>query len=322
MSSLRDLLDYADTNDLPPALAFGQDGVTFTFRGMSCAQGSGCDTYSGQRLCWCVPNLNVCKLRIEIWGGGGGGSGTQCRSMGVPGYSGQYNSRTLCADQVGANCFDGFCYGMCVALAGCCAACGSACFGCTTYVQGCGLNSFCARGGYSGREYGWCFGFLCGTYLGNCNCSNCGCTPGYCCWQESTIAPFNRDQRKAQEELGNCFTSINASYLHNDCCCFMGAGRKWLIPMPGGLIGKYGTQVIWSSHCCCCNPVCWICSDFTRGSRSGGIFPALGSDACNWGGPPGMGGGTGTGGCCYCCMCGGTGASGAVRVTMYQATGG
>ena len=321
MSSLRDLLDYADNNDLPPALAFGQAGVTLTFRGNHCAQGSGTDDYSSQRICWCVPCLNVCKIRFEIWGGGGGGSGTSCRSMGVPGYSGQYNSRILCADEVGVNCFDTSCYGMCVSIANCCAACGNACFGCTTYINGPGLSNFCATGGYPGRECGWCYGFRCGTYLGNCNCSNCGCTPGFCCWHESR-APFDRDNRAAQEQDGNCFQSITASYLHGDCCCEMGAGKKWIIPMPGGLMGKYGSQMIVSSYCCCCENGCWSCLEHSRGSRNGGIFPALGSDSCHWGGPPGMGGGTNHAGCNYGCRCGGTGASGAIRVTMYSVTEG
>jgi hypothetical protein len=47
----------------------------------------------------------------------------------------------------------------------------------------------------------------------------------------------------------------------------------------------------------------------------------LGSSTCHWGGPPGMGGGTGNLGCCYTCYCGGTGATGAVRFTLYPSSG-
>lgn len=326
MSSLRELLDYADQSDLPPITAHGQGGIMFTFRGVGCAQGSGCDSYQAYQMCWCVPPLNVCKLRVEIWGGGGMGSGVTCQSLGVSGYSGEYNSRILCADAVGISCFDNSCYLLCVGMAGCCANCGGGCFGCKTYVNGPGLSGFCAEGGYGGKYDGICCGFNnpaygCTTRIGNNCCSNCGCTPAYCCWHETEIAPLDATVRKSFEDLGSCYNGITASYIQSDCCCRHQGGWKWYTPMPGGLIGKFGTYAVYGSHCTDCTGSCWACVEPERANNSGGIFPGLGANVCHWGGPPGMGGGTGNLGCCYTCYCGGTGASGAIRFTLYPLSG-
>jgi hypothetical protein len=326
MSSLRDLLDFATEADLPPVTAFGQGGIMFSFRGVQCAQGNGGDNYESQRLCWCVPPLGACKLRIEIWGGGGMGSGLQCQSLGVAGYSGEYNSRILCASDLTLDNFDNQCYLMCVGMANCCANCVGGCMGCKSYVAGPGLDNFCAEGGYGGKASGICCGFNnpaygCTTNIGNNCCSNCGCTPAYCCWHESVNAPFNEAARKAKEEEGTCYTGITASYIQSDCCCRNQAGRKWYNPMPGGLMGKFGTYAVYGSHCTECTGTCWTCTEPERANNSGGIFPGLGSSTCMWGGPPGMGGGTGNLGCCYTCYCGGTGATGAIRFTLYPSSG-
>ena len=323
MSSLRDLLDYADTQDLPPITAFGQPGVMFTFRGMSCAQGSANDAYESQRLCWCVPPLDACRLRVEIWGGGGMGSGPRCVSLGVPGYSGEYNSRIICADEISQNNFNGQCYILCAGMANCCANCSGGCMGCKSFVGGPGLPSnFCAEGGYGGKYEGICNAFNNGAYgcttrIGNNCCSNCGCTPAYCCWHETDCAPFNKEERNTFEDKGTCYNGITASYLQSDCCCRGRHGRKSYTPMPGGQIGRFGAYMVWGAHCSDCTGSCWWCMENDRANNSGGIFPGLGSSSCSWGGPPGMGGGTGNLGCCYSCYCGGTGATGAVRFTLY-----
>jgi len=328
MSSLRDLLDFATEADLPPVTAFGQAGIMFSFRGLQCAQGNACDSYEGQRMCWCVPPLGGCKLRVEIWGGGGGGSGSSCQGLGSTGYGGEYNSRILCASQVGLSNFDNACYLMCVGMANCCANCEGSCKGCKSYVNGPGLSNFCAEGGYGGRQNGICCGntnpfWSCKTQISNCCCSNCGYTPAYCCWHETTNAPFDKSDRIEKEEEGTCYNGITAAYIHGDCSSRGLAGRKQFIPMPGGLIGKYGTYAAFGNHCteCSASAGCWSNSEPERANNSGGIFPGLGSSSCSWGGPPGMGGTGSNMGCCYCCVCGGTGATGAVRFTIYQSSG-
>lgn len=326
MSSLRDLLDYADASSIPSATVFGESGYQFSFRGMQCGQGSGQDSYEGQQICWCVPNnLNICKLRVEIWGGGGNGSGVRCNSMGVPGYAGEYNSRILCADEVGVNCFDGQCYYAYVSVPGCCANCYGACFGCKSYVDGPGLSNFCAEGGYGGFGEGICYGhqcsyYVCCTRIGN-NCwSNCGCTPAYCCWHENTCAPQDVDARKEYEEKGTCYNGIVASYRQIDYDCRSMSFKKFYTPLPGGLVGKYGTYLAHQTPCSdCYYGACWFCNERYRFNNAPGVMPGLGN-SCQFGGVPGMGGGTGDLGCCYYCFCSGTGGSGAVRFTMFPNT--
>ena len=329
MSSLRDLLDFAGPEDVPPATAFGQPGTMFTFRGIACAGGQAVNNYESQQLCWCVPPLDAKKLRVEIWGGGGMGGAPYCTSTGVPGYSGEYNSRILCADELSITNFNGQCYVMCVGMANCCAVCHGGCMGCKTYVQGPGLSGFCAEGGYGGKYQGICYGFNngrygCNTAIGNNCCGNCGCTPAYCCWHETENAPFDRTERAAKEALGICYNGITASYLVSDCCCRTIGGKKTYTPLPGGLMGRFGGYMVNGFMCndCYLPPDHWRCVDCDRANSSGGIFPGLGSATCGWGGPPGMGGGQGYLGCCYYCSCGGIGASGAVRFTLYPSTEG
>ena len=111
MSSLRELLDVADTNSIPVATYYGpQNSHQIWYRGSHCYSYSDSHNYFWQNFNWCVPCSCVCKVEFEIWGGGGGGGGACCCMAGSwNGQSGQYNKSSVCAATLGINQLDGCC---------------------------------------------------------------------------------------------------------------------------------------------------------------------------------------------------------------------
>ena len=87
MSSLRDLLDIATTDNIPVATYYGSNSHSILWRGDHCWEYSSNHSYAHQELVWCVPSCCVCKVEFEVWGGGGGGGGSCCCMSGVAGHS-------------------------------------------------------------------------------------------------------------------------------------------------------------------------------------------------------------------------------------------
>ena len=95
---------------------------------------------------WTVPT-GVKKLQIQMWGSGGNGAGAcscnRCHhNLGTQG--GYYNVKTI-------DVSEGWTYTVCASgVYGCCSRECTACYGCSSYVNGCNLSNFCARGGRGG----------------------------------------------------------------------------------------------------------------------------------------------------------------------------
>lgn len=95
---------------------------------------------------WTVPT-GVKKLHIQMWGSGGNGSGfcscNRCHHYrGAQG--GYFNSKTISVTE-------GWQYTVCAAgVYRCCSRECVGCEGCSSYVNGCNLSNFCARGGENG----------------------------------------------------------------------------------------------------------------------------------------------------------------------------
>jgi len=101
---------------------------------------------SGCCCLWTVPT-GVKKLHIQMWGSGGNGSGfcscNRCHHYrGAQG--GYFNSKTISVTE-------GWQYTVCAAgVYRCCSRECVGCEGCSSYVNGCNLSNFCARGGENG----------------------------------------------------------------------------------------------------------------------------------------------------------------------------
>tara|TARA_B100000287_G_scaffold68589_1_gene60206 strand:- start:1280 stop:2125 length:846 start_codon:yes stop_codon:yes gene_type:complete len=135
---------------------------------------------------WTVP-ANTQTIKFEIVSGGGSGGPGRCCSSGYnPGGSGAYGIKTLHA-------YDGDFtpgssqYTICAAAStrcSCCGCCvgrrGCGFCGCTTYVQGPGLNNFCATGGSWGHHKcgSWCYTCKMQTQCNWCRSEVQGCVCG------------------------------------------------------------------------------------------------------------------------------------------------
>ena len=150
MSSLRDLLDVPDANVVPIQTYMGGGQHQLYYRGSHCWEHGSSYNYDWQRIRWCVPNCCICKVKFELWGGGGGGSGTCCCSIAWNGFSGQYQSCTVCAAIQGVSQLDNCCYDICVAGGTCRHPSRGGYDGCKSYISGPGLSDFCACGGCHG----------------------------------------------------------------------------------------------------------------------------------------------------------------------------
>ena len=113
----------------------------------------------GQGCTWTVPSGVTCA-RFQIWGPGSTSGSSCCCGVGMPGTSGAYAS-VIIPVQSGQQ------YTMCAGCAYCCYVCfANVQPGATSYVQGSGLNNFCAMGGdncYCAmvKHYGVCAGLTC-----------------------------------------------------------------------------------------------------------------------------------------------------------------
>ena len=110
------------------------------FYGTPAAMTSGCCCL------WTIPT-GVKKLQIQMWGSGGNGNGF-CSCNRCHHYSGAgggfYNVKTIDVQE-------GWQYTVCAAgVYRCCSRECTGCYGCASYVNGCNLSNFCARGGDRG----------------------------------------------------------------------------------------------------------------------------------------------------------------------------
>jgi hypothetical protein len=310
MSSLRDLLDVATTDNLPVATYYGeQQSHSIYYRGQGhCKCYSDAQySYGYQEFHWCVPQCCVEKVKFEIWGGGGGGGGGCCCMPGAPSHSGQYHQFTVCASTQGVNDLDNCCYLFCVAPHTCRKPTSDGFDGCKTYAIGPGLNNFCACGG--------CYSMSCcnGAQNGYWGCSHkynwqVGEARGR--WQTSAPAtPDNsRAARKICEDNGNYFWGNVQGYSQMDC----GDNGNWCmqkpqIPMPAGIDSKMGSFSMMrkSSMAGCGEREAQFMAGNNGGvSNSCAMFP-VGSGV--------MSGDAFGGGCC----CGYSGAPGQIRITWY-----
>lgn len=344
MSSLRSLLDKPTEGDIRRIPTYmGDDGYQWTYRGNHC--GWGCvndDSYNRHWhcTCWCVPNLNICRMKIELWGAGGMSTGWRCRSSTFPGASGEYKSQTICAaNWTGREngYFDGMCMKIVTALPRCCASCSGGCTGCYSWI--CTENSFCmcAHGGCGG------------IYEGACHCYAANLM--YFC-RNNRVYSFNECNHYQADDHG--YNRASENYPRNWCdiqkccggdgrntsvpgcgCCYhppVGSSKSrhdsggearnscswaWYTAYPAGLNSTHGGHIvqIGNTECCCS---CWACFMHQKSHRPG-YFPGGTSDL--YMGPIGSGGGAaGNGGADSCCRCGGPGSGGGVRFTFYPDT--
>lgn len=329
-ASLRTLLDKPEEGEVKRIPTFmGEDGYQYLHRGTMCHHGCIDDGVANRYhncACWCVPNLKVCRLKIEIWGAGGQGTGPRCRSMGYPGMSGEYKSRILCASTF-TTCdgqyFDGTCWQFLIAWPRCCADCGGGCRGCCTTL--CGINSFCmcAAGGCGGMNEGQCreCAFTCFIHARGCQhfpgnqCFHLNDAPGYNMASQS----FPRDyaQRKAAMEAGCCYhLSVQSSVANMDGTDRNNCSFRWFNPYPAGINSTHGgfNMQFGNTECCCS---CWDCFEHQITRRPG--FWPMGT-SWMFQGPVGSGGSTSYMGGDSVCRCGGPGTGGAVRFTLYPDT--
>ena len=343
MASLRNLLDKpteADIRRVPTYM--GDDGYQWVWRGNHC--GHGCvsdDSYNRHWhcTCWCVPDLNICRMKVELWGAGGQNSNWRCRSIPFPGASGEYKSRTICAANWSGRetgYFDGMCIQMVAALPRCCANCNGGCTGCWSYF--CTENNFtmCVRGGCGGVHCGMCF---CSSSNQHYQCMGCYAfdhnicnhydmsTPGYnrasegyprnwcdiqkCCGGDGRNTSVPGCGCCYHTPVGSAAVHKNSNEGRNNCSWY------WMTPYPAGLNSTHGGYMvqIGNTECCCS---CWDCFVHQLAYRPG-YFP--GGSPEEYMGPIGSGGTTnGIGGGDSVCRCGGPGAGGGIRLTLYPDT--
>jgi len=306
MSSLRDLLDFADTNAIPTSTYYGpQNAHQIWWRGDNCWNYSNNHDYAHQQMTWCVPSCCVCKVQFEIWGGGGGGGGACCCMSGVAGHSGQYNKYTLCAATQGVNQLDGCCYCLCAGSVTCRHPGNGGFDGCKSFVVGPGLSNFCACGGCVG--YSCCFGG--GSSRWGCQFRmNWQTSYSWCRWQTNCWS----DEREIREcccEYGKEYWGSQASYNQMDCqdCgnWYMMKNVSSTAPYQDGKFGTFNIQRHHSMATCGRVETLWLTGN------NGGL-----SSDCFRNGPPGHGGFSADvfgNGCC----CSSEGAAGLVKVTWY-----
>jgi hypothetical protein len=306
MSSLRALLDVADTNSIPIATYYGpQNSHQIWFRGSHCWSYSDTHNYFWQEFAWCVPTTCVCKVEFEIWGGGGGGSGSCCCMNGWNGHAGQYNKCTVCAATQGISQLDECCYCICVASITCRAPGNGGYDGCKSYILGPGLDNFCACGGCYGRSC--CFGAA--SYSGGCQFRNNWMVGApHCRWQTDKY-DSPRTTRDLCCQYGKEYWGTVDSYNQNDCTdCGNWCNQKIIVPTAPYQDGKFGTFHNLRNYTMA---TCQRDSTLWMTGNNGGL-----SSDCFRNGPPGMGGfssNTYGGGCC----CGSEGAAGLAKITIY-----
>ena len=217
MANLRDLISYTDQQQIASFQTTGISTVPttpITFPGSEYHQvqfRTHC-AVNRHRYFECYvwrPPAGTTFIKFEIWGGGGGGPGTCCCMWGTPGGSGAYAFKCICTG------FDlgGQPYEICVASASCCTPVQWGSRGCKSFVVGCGLNNFCAEGGWGGASF-------CANCMDRSSTFEMYCICDYChSCNESQAMPYGGHMCEAcGPHWGNCGFS-----------CFT----------PGGGIGNY-----------------------------------------------------------------------------------
>lgn len=343
MASLRNLLDKPTEGDIRRVPTYmGEDGYQYLWRGTHC--GWGCiDSSAHNRLwhctCWCIPDLNICRIKFEVWGAGGMSTGWRCRGMTWTGGSGEYKARTICAANWAGRetgYFDGMCLQMQAAEPRCCATCGGACTGCESWI--CTENNYtiCSRGGCGGLYEGACF---CYSMQGYHMCRGCFWSDFNWCNHYNDGGPA---RNRASENYPCNWCDIqkccggdgrNTSVPGCGCCYHPGSyggtvhyspndgynacAYAWQTGYPAGLNSTHGGFVHQGGQTdCCC--MCWSCAAHMLFHKPG-YWPG-GTDT-EYNGSIGMGGSApGNGGGESVCRCGGPGAGGAIRLTLYPDT--
>lgn len=181
-------------------------------------------TWIAQATCWSCLNQdnqeNCCLAFIvpdgvttatfEIWGGGGAGAGSLCCMVGSPGASGAYSKITISVNEGDRYC-------TCFGSATSCSSANTGCQGCNTFVEGPGLDNFCAEGGVGGVS---CCTATCGLFI----------TPG--------------DMAQA---YGGDLNVPGVPGCHEVFCVSNYCHNKHYLAYPGGLINQKGGVVAVSS---------------------------------------------------------------------------
>ena len=213
--------------------------------------------------CWTVPG-KVLSVRFELQGSGGSGAGSRCcqSNQGIPGGSGGYAMKQLWSHK---GCFTpgSTSYTICAGGSNRCSCCGcchgrTGCgfCGCVTYVQGSGLNNFCANGGSYGRQKcgGWCYNCL---YMAQCNqCMNeqiaCSCGWDY------------------------AIAGVRSVYHANQYC------HTEFRQMAAGASGPYGAPVSYGRDFCSRGPIRGCCNGHSLYPGGGGFTSSAQGSDC-WG---------------------------------------
>lgn len=226
MANLRDLL-YTGAGSLSVV-----NLTEFVVENRTASQNNG-----GACCLWTVP-AGTSYIRFEIWGGGGSGGGTCCCMQGHPGGSGAYAIKTLTADQI----VSGSQYTICAAGTSCFSNTNNGCVGYDSYVIGCGLSNFCAKGGGNGCTN-------CNAWQSNChqcrqNWCRCGafggdiCSWGACGASRITMYCFGQGQQWAPVASG---TVSGPVFSGGGCTCQGFGGSAMCGPIhPGG--GGFSAQ--------------------------------------------------------------------------------
>ena len=220
---------------------------------------------NGGRCClWTVP-AGTTMIRFEATGGGGSGSIGACCSNGIPGGTGAYAVKTLCASggqfTPGSTqytiCAGGSTRCSCCRQCTACACCGVR--GCRSFVSGSSMSNFCAEGG----SHGWhqCTG----------GCHSCSqqrqwvnaCWGTCACFRDADFGIMgNQASRQNNNECRGDWWQYSASTV-----------GPW-----GGGAGQKGTDQCtgspWFQGCCLGHPV----------FPGGGGFAPFTDGSCCWGG--------------------------------------
>ena len=329
--SLRDLLDKpseADSRVLPTFL--GEDAYQFTFRGGNCYCGSHDATTEGiAHHCgtWCVPDdLNICRVKVELWGTGGTGGGPSCYyNWGAPGSAAEYRSCMFCCSNNNNLYFDGTCWDFRVKPL-CCQNCKGACTGCFTCLQensgtqsvggmkacgGCGGRQMCAAVNNPQTPAHVPYNFGRST-----DCTSC--TSAF----DITATSFssNTATLKSCCENGKCHHSgvVSAFYQFTsgqDLC-----SKMWYVPFPAGVMSTMGGFIAQEYRAQCNNACRMTIHRYYLGENIPGYSSAGATATRAHGGFPGQGGNGTYQGCSGCCTCASIGSTGMVRFTLYPDT--
>jgi len=206
MANLRDLIDSTNRSGIQTSQTLAAVGIATAnppgFPGSAYKQikyRNRCyqSTSQGHFECYVwKPPTGTTFIKFEIWGGGGSGAGTCCCMFGQPGGAGAYAYKCICTGYDLGGCQYEFCVG-----GGSCVSPDSYGYrGCKTFINGHGLDNFCAEGGAPGYTSCHC------SFPQSCMCCyEPSCAEGYrfngscqyttaawcwyCYWGCSDIAP-------------------------------------------------------------------------------------------------------------------------------------